>query len=399
MTIPTSGAVSFSAMATEYGLNQNKVSLRNLSSIGGIAYTQVSNFRGKNYWDRVGSGTPTNTFSGTGSSGTDISGTQAVIRSVLDMDDTTSNIIYETGGSGRGVCVYVYNGTLYAQAGNGSVAGGDTEVSFPIPANWTDDYSREVLVCLDVTDSISTLWVDGIRRSTDVSTSNASVAGVDAGGTGRAYSSVCATRAFAKDPGDGTYVLTNATQYGSQVWNGTYISSESWPIGLYGVTSDLIAGSTSSPLINATQMTVRSIITLDNTKNGIIYETGGTGRGSVFYVFGGKLYGSGGRGDSSGPTFEVSWDIPDSITDSVPTQVLFTAIISSTSSKGALYVNNELVATVTGGGHSPTELSGGNEGGTGDGYGGSVAKNRMSSYTYTGTIYETLLFNTSNLTL
>ena len=398
MTIPTTGAVSFSTMATEYGLNQNKVSLRNLSSIGGIAYTQVSNFRGKNYWDRVGSGTPTNTFSGAESSGTNINGTEAVIRSVLDMDDTTSNIIYETGGSGFGVCVYVYNGTLYAQAGDGSVAGGNTEVSFPIPADWTDDYSREVLVSLDVTGSISTLWVDGIRRSSNVSGSATSVAGSDIGGTGRAYNGVCATRAFAANPGDGTYVLDNATQYGSQVWNSTYINSESWPIGLYGVTSDLIAGSTTSPFNGATQMTVRSIITLDNTKNGVIYETGGTGEGSVFYVFGGKLYGSGGDGSASGPSFEVSWDIPDSITDSVPTQVLFTAIISTTSSKGALYVNNELVTTVTGGGINPAKLSGGNEGGTGNAY-ASIAENRMSSYSYTGTIYETLLFNTSNLTL
>ena len=177
MTIPTTGAVSFSTMATEYGLNQNKVSLRNLSSIGGIAYTQVSNFRGKNYWDRVGSGTPTNTFSGAQSSDTNINGTQAVIRSVLDMDDTTSNIIYETGGAGRGVCVYVYNGTLYARAGLGTIPSGNTEVSFPIPADWTDDYSREVLVCLDVTGSISTLWVDGIRRSSNVSSSLDSVAG------------------------------------------------------------------------------------------------------------------------------------------------------------------------------------------------------------------------------
>ena len=398
MTIPTTGAVSFSTMATEYGLNQNKVSLRNLSSIGGIAYTQVSNFRGKNYWDRVGSGTPTDTFSGAQSPGTNINGTQAVIRSVLDMDDTTINIIYETGGTGNGVCVYVYNGTLYAQAGVGSQVGGNTEVSFPIPADWTDDYSREVLVCLDVTGSVSTLWVDGIRRSSNVSILGDIVAGGDKGGTGRVYDSVCATRAFTGGNRNGQYVLTNATQYGSQVWNSTYVSSDSWPIGLYGVTSDLRAGLTTTPLIAATQMTVRSIITLDNTKNGVIYETGGTGRGSVFYVFGGKLYGSGGNGGASGPSFEVSWDIPDSITDSVPTQVLFTAIISSTSSKGALYVNNEIVATVTGSGYTPTQLSGGDEGGTGNAY-LAIAKNRMSSYSYTGTIYETLLFNTSNLTL
>lgn len=400
MTIPTTGPVSFSAMATEYGLNQNNVSMRRLTSIAGIEYTQVSNLRGKNYWDKVGSSTPTNTFSGAQSSGTNISGTQAVIRSILDMDDTTSNIIYETGGGGRGICVYGYNGTVYAQAGEGSVAGGSTEVSFPIPADWTTSESKEILICLDVTGTYSTLWVDGLRISTNVSISAASVAGSDLGGTGKAYSGVCATRAFAANPGDGTYVLTNATQYGSQVWNGTYIDSKYWPIGLYGVTSDLRSNDstgTGSPLNGSNSMTVRSIITMSNNDNGIIYETGGTGRGSVFYVFGGKLYGSGGDGYITGPSFEVSWTIPDSYSNTVPTQVLFTAIISGTSSKGALYVNNELVATATGTGFA--SLSGGNEGGTGDVYNGSVAENRMSSYTYTGTIYETLLWNTTNLTL
>lgn len=399
MTIPTTGPVSFSDIASEYGLNQNNVSMRRLSSIAGIAYTQVSNLRGKNYWDKVGSSTPTNTFSGTGSAGTNIDGTEVVIRSILDMDDTTSNIIYETGGSGLGVCVYGYNGTVYARAGAGKVDVGDTEVSFPIPSDWTTSESKEILVCLDVTGTYSTLWVDGLRRSTDVSTSNTNVAGGNKGGTGRAWESVCATRAFTADPGDGTYVLTNATQYGSQVWNSTYIDSKYWPIGLYGVTSDIRSGDggTASPLKNSNSMTVRSIITMSNNDNGIIYETGGTGDGSVFYVFGGKLYGSGGDGSSSGPSFEVSWTIPDSYSNTIPTQVLFTAIISSTSSKGALYVNNELVATTTDAGYGGS-LSGGNTGGTGQGY-GTVAKNNMSSYTYTGTIYETLLWNTTNLTL
>ena len=103
MTIPTTGPVSFSAMATEYGLNQNNVSMRRISSIAGIEYTQVSNLRGKNYWDKVGSSMTTNTFSGTAASDTNINGTQVVIRSVLDMDDTTSNIIYETGGSASAI--------------------------------------------------------------------------------------------------------------------------------------------------------------------------------------------------------------------------------------------------------------------------------------------------------
>jgi len=400
MTIPTTGPVSFSAMATEYGLNQNNVSMRRISSIAGIEYTQVSNLRGKNYWDKVGSSMTTNTFSGTAASDTNINGTQVVIRSVLDMDDTTSNIIYETGGSAIGVCVYGYNGTVYARAGDGQVDVGNTEVSFPIPADWTTSESKEILICLDVTGTYSTLWVDGLRRSTDVSSAADSVAGSNLGGTGRVWDSVCETRAFTFNPGNGTYVLTNATQYGTQVWNGVYINSEYWPIGLYGVTSDIRSNDsvgTGSPLNGSNSMTVRSIITMSNNDNGIIYETGGTGRGSVFYVFGGKLYGSGGDGSPSGPSFEVSWTIPDSYSNTIPTQVLFTAIISSTSSKGALYVNNQLVATATGTGY--VSLSGGNEGGTGDVYNGSVAENRMSSYTYTGTIYETLLWNTTNLTL
>ena len=396
MTIPTTGAVSFSTMATEYGLNQNKVSLRNLSSIGGIAYTQVSNFRGKNYWDRVGSGTPTDTFSGAQPSDTNISGRQAVIRSVLDMDDTTSNIIYETGGAGRGVCVYVYNGTLYAQAGAGSVAGGSTEVSFPIPADWTDDYSREVLVCLDVTGSISTLWVDGIRRNTDVSSSAASVAGPDKGGTGRAYDGVCATRAFAANPGDGTYVLNNATQYGSQVWNNTYINSESWPVGLYGVTID--GPDESTPLRDQTAGTIRSMVTIDNQKQGVIYECGGETHGGAIYVYGGKIYAQAGNGQVVGGSIEVSWDIPNSITTNEVTSIIFTVNTQYTGSSSAaeLYVNNELVASNYSGNYW-SKICDTNEGGTGKVY-DEICRNEMTgSTTYNGTIYETLIWNTSTL--
>lgn len=396
MTIPTTGAVSFGDIASEYGLKQNNLSLRRLSSISGIVNIQVDSFRGKNYWDKVGSSTPTNTFSGTASAGTNISGTQAVIRSVLDMDDTTSNIIYETGGGGRGVCVYGYTGSVYAQAGAGSVAGGSTEVSFPIPADWTDADSREIIVCLDVTGTYSTLWLDGIRRSIDVSSSAASVAGSDIGGTGRAYNGVCATRAFAANPGDGTYVLTNATQYGTQVWNGVYMSRDSWPVGLYGVTID--GPDEGTPLRNQPAGTIRSMVTIDNQKQGVIYECGGTTRGGAIYVYGGKIYAQAGNGGAVGGSVEVSWNIPDSITTNEVTSIIFTVNTRYTGSSSAaeLYVNNELVASNYSGAYW-TSISGTNEGGTGKVY-GEICANRMTgSTTYNGTIYETLIWNTSTL--
>ena len=105
----------------------------------------------------------------------------------------TSNIIYEGGGSGVGLAIYVHNGTLYAQCGDGSVSGGDVELAWAITSSFSTvivsfcNYNQNV--------GVNRLYVDDTLRDTTTNfATTTSICGPNEGGTGAVYGSVCTTR-------------------------------------------------------------------------------------------------------------------------------------------------------------------------------------------------------------
>jgi hypothetical protein len=56
---------------------------------------------------------------------------------------TSNGILYEAGGSSIGMALYIYNGSIYCQAGSGFVIGGSVELSFQRPLNRSTLYIQK----------------------------------------------------------------------------------------------------------------------------------------------------------------------------------------------------------------------------------------------------------------
>ena len=129
--------------------------------------------------------------------GTFVSKTRGVLVASVTIDQNTQGIIYEGGATGWGFVLYVVSGTVYCQAGNGSVVGGNVEVSWPIEASLTTSVVTEIGVSMEAGYSpkgrlfINTLEVDNVVMA---SGGGEGLAGSNAAGSGKIYSSVAVTR-------------------------------------------------------------------------------------------------------------------------------------------------------------------------------------------------------------
>lgn len=384
MTIPSGTAVSFSDIASEYGMANSNLSLRRLANIGSVYFPNMDSFRGKNYYDFIGSGanitlteTQPDTALGYFNNNT------VTTRAMVGLTSTTKNVIYEGGGNTSGGALYAFNGSIYHRAGVGGSVGGSGETSASIPGGWSSSDTREIVNAFDGSQN-SILWLDGEQQSSNVGIGTTRLGGNDPSGSGKVYSQLCTTRLTDADP----KAFANGDLRFVYIWENAVPNDAR----LYGVEQDLPASSGgSTSLYSSDKGTLRTAVLMDSTKQGIIYEAG-SAKGFDLYVYGGVLYGQAGD-NSAGPPFsvdlEVSWTIPASITTSNVTMIVFSADMQTGGvSTGNLYVNGQLVATNTG--STNTEVCDTNQGGTGQVYGTAPDTRIVGSTTFDGTIYETL---------
>ena len=381
MTIPSGTAVSFSDIASEYGMANSNLSLRRLANIGSVYFPNMDSFRGKNYYDFIGSaadiiltGTQQDTALGYFNNNT------VTTRAMVGLTSTTKNVIYEGGGSGNGGALYGFGGSIYHQAGTGGSIGGSGETSASIPGGWSSSDTREIVNAFDGTQN-SIMWLDGEQQSTSTGIATTRLGGNNSSGSGQVYGNICTTRMTDADP----KAFANGDLRFVHIWE-TAVPNDA---RLYGVQQDLPASySSKTSLEGATQATIRTAVLLDSSETGFLYQAGGTGRGLVLYVWDGKIYAQAGDGSTSGGDIEISYTIPASITTSDVTMIVYSVNIT-TGSSANLYVNGQLVATASG--TTNVDVSGNSEGGSGTSYGATpVTRVTSGSETYTGTIYETL---------
>jgi len=221
MVLPSSGPISFGDIATEYGLSTTGGrSIKPYSNIS-INYNttniSMSEFYNRDRDDLVGKTATDRSVTGV-SAITEISGNKsATVRMVVGLSDADDGILVDLGGNGNGAVIYTWSGTLYASCGDGSVVGGTVELSWPIPATWSNTTSRVVVVGFSVLDSsVNTLFVDGILRDSanaPASGNPSQIAGNNSSGTGQVYGNIAVNRTT----GNPAYEASSTIQ-GTQIW-------------------------------------------------------------------------------------------------------------------------------------------------------------------------------------
>ena len=83
-----------------------------------------------------------------------------IIQITGTFSSSSRGILYESGSHGRGLCVYIYEGKVYCQAGSGGVIGGDVELSSNIdvelvfPGSFSTNYLVPVSSVISNEDAI-----------------------------------------------------------------------------------------------------------------------------------------------------------------------------------------------------------------------------------------------------
>lgn len=158
-----------------------------------------------------------------------VSSSTATIQVIGSFTNASEGILYEAGGVGDGLILYVYGGLIYGQCGVGSGSFGQDstfECSYSIPNGVT---VNEIVFTANCDSNQSNLYVNGynnpsIATSTNVgamsnvSTSALIVAETNDAGWGKSYEGLCMNRAgWGNSSGNG--VLNNALFTKSYVWN------------------------------------------------------------------------------------------------------------------------------------------------------------------------------------
>jgi len=131
--------------------------------------------------------------------------TQLTLSAYVEVNSTSDDgIIYESGGTGDGLMVYLYGGTLYAQAGTGDGYTSTTSravCTYTLPS--TGDY--RIVFSVDVqTQDNAVLIVNGTQQDSD-SVSNDYATGTNDGGVGKVFSSCCVNAAGWTTAGQGQF--------------------------------------------------------------------------------------------------------------------------------------------------------------------------------------------------
>jgi hypothetical protein len=134
------------------------------------------------------------------------------------LDSSETGFLYQAGGTGRGLVLYVWDGKIYAQAGDGSTSGGDIEISYTIPASITTSDVTMIVYSVNITTgSSANLYVNGQLVATASGTTNVDVSGNSEGGSGTSYGATPVTRVTS---GSETYT---GTIYETLTWKNVFV--------------------------------------------------------------------------------------------------------------------------------------------------------------------------------
>jgi hypothetical protein len=198
MVLSSTGSISVSQILAEYRINtyillQNNPKPISFADFRHFKYgnANLGKFRGASNMDFIDGVAPSHTHTENESFYTAGKKNNITIRVVIgitgsERSNPTGGVIYEMGASGRGLMMYITHSnatqtsfgdissgtTLFVQCGNGGVAGGSVEVSFPIPNDWYRTFRfHEIVFSCSVFPTISSakggtqnrayLWIDG----------------------------------------------------------------------------------------------------------------------------------------------------------------------------------------------------------------------------------------------
>jgi hypothetical protein len=127
----------------------------------------------------------------------------------LTLNSTDTGVILEAGGSAIGLALYVFGGVLYFQCGNGP---GFLPASDKGVTSWTIPNANDVEYLIEWSANSSTgyaeLFINGVSVDVSASYSFNKLAGIDYGGLGSVFSSICGNRGGWSSSGDGVFTNT-----------------------------------------------------------------------------------------------------------------------------------------------------------------------------------------------
>jgi hypothetical protein len=135
--------------------------------------------------------------------------THASVAVYLTLNSADTGVILEGGGSSIGLALYVFSGVLYFQCGNGPgfVAASDKGVT-----SWTIPNANDAEYLIEWSANSSTgyaeLFINGVSVDVSASYSFSKLAGIDYGGLGSVFSSICGNRGGWSSSGDGVFTNT-----------------------------------------------------------------------------------------------------------------------------------------------------------------------------------------------
>jgi hypothetical protein len=127
----------------------------------------------------------------------------------LTLNSTDTGVILEGGGSSIGLALYAFGGVIYFQCGNGPgfLPAADKGVtSWTIPNANDAEYLIEWSA--NATSGYAELFINGVSVDVSASYSFSKLAGIDYGGLGSVFSSICGNRGGWSGSGDGVFSNT-----------------------------------------------------------------------------------------------------------------------------------------------------------------------------------------------
>ena len=309
MVLPSSGAISVNDFATEYeigtgspiGFDRIKTISTNWSGTS-MGMDQLYSLDRDDFVGKSALNISVVPVNGLGTFSSFANRQTLTFRVAVGLSATTNGNIVNTGNlTAQGVAIYTWNGVLYARGGAGTSNGGNSEVSFTIPNDWTTDQIRIVVVtfCSKYVDDdllnqnifgSNLLFVDGILRGQSRSTSYPNPTQSFVGGK----TSVVNTVGY----GVRTRMTNNELSYGAPT---AIKSAQVWydhPGYLPGYTED---GVSNGDYFIYENSNVYHVIT-DRGSGAIfgIYDIGPNTRPDVRYLMVGGGGGAGGQGADGG---------------------------------------------------------------------------------------------------
>lgn len=143
----------------------------------------------------------------------------------VTIDKDRTGVIYESGGSGTGVALYVHGGKLYIEGGAGGVVGGNVSTNWTIPDHFSTNDRTEIIASVEIisTGSSAKLFVNNREVTSNTAAgSGDDISGSDNGGTGQVYSGLRFTQLNPTDASSDGSLQYTGTIYDTQVYSGIF---------------------------------------------------------------------------------------------------------------------------------------------------------------------------------